>query len=229
MVDYIQTLVNTLSTAFTRGTQQAITALAQFIPDVIFAAVLFVIGWGAAIVISKAVNRIFKLIDLEKIVKDRRLSGALGKATLSNVLEKLAKYYVKLVFLQTSIAMLHLGTISTFLNGLAALGPVLVGAGLLVVIAALAGELVKIRIIEMGKASYLEVVGSAGKVIIIFLGLVSGLQTMKVDVTIFQQTFLTLLNGVVLAIGLAVAIAFGLGGQNDAKDMIKTMRTKLKF
>jgi hypothetical protein len=228
MVD-IQTMADALSTALGQGIQNALTSLVDLIPNVILAVILFLIGWGVAIVIARAVNKILKLIDLEKFIKERRLSGALGKATLSNVLEKLAKYYVILVFLQAAVALIHLGTISAFLNGLLAFAPVLVGAGLLVVIAALAGELVKVRIIELGKASYLEVIGSAAKVIIIFLGLVASLQTIGFDVSIFQQTFLTLLNGVVLAIGLAVAIAFGLGGQADAKDMIKTMRGKLNF
>mgnify|MGYP001309567890 CR=1 FL=1 len=225
----VPTTAEALSSALMQGFQDAVASLIAFVPSLIFAVILFLIGWGIAVVAARIVKNFLKFVSLEKFLKERRLSDALGEVTLSNVLEKLTKYYILLVFLQASVAMLSLGTISVFLNGVLAFAPLLIGAALLLVVAAIVGELFKVRIIEMGKAAYLELVGSGVKFVIVFLGLVAALQTVGFDVSIFEQTFLTLLNGLVIGIALAFAIAFGLGGQNEAKDMIKTMRSKLDF
>jgi hypothetical protein len=198
-----------------------------FIPKLLIAILLFVAGWILASVFSWIVEKIFLYIGLEKFLKRHRLEDSLGKVKLSKLLVKLSKYYIMLVFLQASVAMLNLGTITDFISSVLLYAPIFIGALLVVVAAALLGELLKEKIIEIEPNSKtVRWLADAMKAIVVFLGIMVGLTTMGFDTTIITSSFLAILQGIMYGIALAFGLAFGLGGQDDAKDLLKKVRKK---
>jgi hypothetical protein len=91
----------------------------------------------------------------------------------------------------------------------------------------LIGEFIKRRIVEVGrKSTTVHFLGRAAKAIIVFLGLISALETMGFKTSIIETTFVALATAVFFGLALAFGIAFGLGAQGDAKDWTKAFRKK---
>ena len=201
----------------------------SFIPNLIAALVVFVVGWAVAVVVAKIVERLFKAFKFEETLKKHGIDDALGKAKVSKILVQLTKYYTLLVFVQMAVALVYLGALATFVNSVLFYLPVLVGAGLLVVISALVGELVKERIYDLGEFPYHRFIGTVAKVIIVLMGVTVALSTIGFNMTIVVASFNTVLQGITFGIAAAFALAFGLGGQDDAKDIVKKTRKRFNF
>ena len=94
----------------------------------------------------------------------------------------------------------------------------------------LLGELAKEKIVALEPKSRLtNYVAKITKLAIVLLGLIVGLSTMGFDVSIVTLTFITLVQGLIYGIALALGIAFGLGGQETAKDLLKKGREKFNI
>ncbi len=200
----------------------------DMLPSLIAALLVFVLGWIIAIIISKIFGRILKLVKLEEFLRMHKLDDALGSVKLSDIFVKIVKIYVILVFLQTALSLVALGQLSAFLYMVILYVPVLIGAILVIVAAAVAGEYVKEKILELGKTNYGIFVARGAKFAIIVLGLITGLNTAGFDTSLLNSVLITIVQAVIFGLGLAFGIAFGLGGQDDAKDMVKKARKNLK-
>jgi len=200
-----------------------------FVPGLIAAILVFLLGWVIAVLVSRFFGRILKAIKFEQFLKEQKVHEALGTVVISNVLTKILYYYVVVIFLQQAFLFVSLGTVSTFFTSLLAYLPVLIGAVLLIVAAAIIGEFVKMRIIAIGaKSTTIHFLGRATKALIVFLGIMSGLETAGFKTTLIQQTFVVLAAAIAFGFALAFGIAFGLGSQEDARDWMKAVRKQFK-
>lgn len=205
------------------------TSIVDLLPKLLGSLLLLALGWVIAIIISRFFLRILKAIKLEDFLKEHKMEDALGTVKISDVLGKIVKYYVILIFLQAVVANVWLGTISDFMSELLMKVPALAAAVLIVLASVLLGEYLKEMIMELSKSSLVKLAARTVKVLVIYVGVTQGLATIPVDTTLLTGIFLTVLQGVVFGIALAIAIAFGLGGQEDAKDIIKNSRKQLKL
>lgn len=208
--------------------QNVLTSITELLPGLIAAILVFLLGWVIAILISRIFRRILKAIKLEETLKEHKVEDALGTVKISDVLTKIVKYYVLLIFLQAAVSLVWLGTISSFLTMVLLYVPVLI-AGILVVLASvIIGEYLKEMIIELSKSPVVRLTGRVVKLLVVYIGVTMGLATIGFNTTLITGVFLTILQGLVYGIALAVGIAFGLGGQDDARDMIKNSRKHFK-
>jgi hypothetical protein len=206
------------------------TKLPDFAISLFFAIVIFFLGWIIAELARRIFGRILKMVKFEQFLKEQKVSEALGTVVISTVLTKILYYYIIVIFLQASFSILNLGTVAAFITQLLTFLPLLIGAVLLVVAAALIGEFIKKRVIEVGRKSPTVIfLGRAAKAVIIFLGLVSALGTMDYRVTIIESTFVALATAVFFGLALAFGLAFGLGAQGEAKEVVKSLRKKYKI
>lgn len=194
------------------------------LPNIIAALVLFIVGWGMGSIFGWLARRILDGIKFEKYLKAHGLEDALGKVQVTGVIVQLVKYFIWLVFLQQAVALLELGTVSSFIGSLLLYAPVVIGAIAVVIAAALFGEWVYEKFIESGKEPYLKTMGKTAKYLIIFLSVVVGLDTLGYDTTMIKYMVLTAAQGVSWGVALAFGIAFGLGGQETAKDFLQSFR-----
>ncbi len=197
-----------------------------FIPNLIAALVVFVVGWAVAVIVAKIVEKLLKAVKFEETLKKHGMDDALGKAKIGKILVQLTKYYTLLVFVQMAVALVYLGALATFVNSVLFYLPVLVGAGIMVVLSALVGELVKEKIYDLGEFPYYKFIGTVAKVIIVLMGVTVALSTVGFNMAIVVMSFNTVLQGITFGVAAAFALAFGLGGQDDAKDIVKKARKR---
>ncbi|MFH1471068.1 MAG: hypothetical protein ABIF01_04930 [Candidatus Micrarchaeota archaeon] len=207
--------------------QAGVVGLLNFLFSLILAIVVVIVGWAVASVLAGIVKKVLEKIKFEAFLKIHKVDDALGSTKIEKVIVQVVKYYVIVLFLADALRMVQLGTVGTLLFEVVNFAPIAIAGLIVVVVAAVIGELVKEKIIEMStKSSLTNWTAKAVKIIVIYIGFVVALGTMGFQVTILEQTFLTLLQAITYGVALAFAIAFGLGAQDEAKDVVKKTRKK---
>jgi uncharacterized membrane protein len=229
MVD-VQNVTDVLSATFSGAADNLVTNTAEVLPGFIAAIIVFLIGWIVAVIISRVIGGVLKAIKLEMFLKDHKVEDALGSVKISDVLVKIVKYYIILIFLQAAASLVTLGTVSAFLTAVLIYAPVLIAAVLVVLAAVILGEYIKESILELkSKSPMVQLFARATKWVVIYVGVTMALATAGFDTTLISNIFLIILQALVYGIALAVGIAFGLGGQKDAQELVGKSRKMLKF
>lgn len=203
--------------------------LVDFLPHAIGATLLFIVGIVVGSILAHLSRKLLQVLKFEEFLTAHDIHDSLGKIKVSTVIERAVKYYIILLFLNASVSELNLPVLVNFLNMILVYAPVLIGAVLFVTFAAILGELVRDELINYDKKSKsLWYIAGALKVIIVFLGVMVGLDTIGFEMTLINRTFEIILQGLVWGVAGAFALAFGLGGQSQAKDFIKDFRDHYK-
>ncbi|MBI2080057.1 hypothetical protein HYT84_04795, partial [Candidatus Micrarchaeota archaeon] len=180
------------------------------------------------ILFGEAVKRLLTSLKFEKFLESHRVEDALGKVRLTGVIAQLVKYYVMLLFLQAAVDLLNLGSFSLFISWVLFYAPAFLGGIALFVGFALVGEFAKEKILEVGKDQYLTMGANGTKIFLMFLGTIAGLDTVGFNTVIIREAVITLIQAFSFGAALAFGIAFGLGGQQFAKDTIEEMHGHLR-
>ncbi len=212
----------------TMNINQGLANAGTLIFGIVYAAVVVVIGWIIGSLVGEVTKSILDFIKLEQFLKAHKVQDALGSVQVSKVLVQLVKYWVILVFVQVAVAMLALGPLSDFIGKVVDFAPKVIGAMLIVLFAAIIGELAKEKVYEVHeKESYMRLIGTGAKYVVVFMGLIVGLDTIGFPTSIVNSTFITIVQALGLAFALAFGLAFGFGGQDTAKEWVKEWKKRL--
>ncbi|MHB8710390.1 MAG: mechanosensitive ion channel family protein [Minisyncoccota bacterium] len=212
--------------------QNLFYGLVAFIPNLVIAVVIFIIGWLVGIGLGRVVTQIVNALRVDQALKstgiERLLSRAGFELSSGKFLGFLVKWFFIIVFLVASLDVLHLTTVNLFISDVV-LGylPQVIVAVLILLVAAVIAEAAERVVTGTAKAASLQAAGFLGKVaryaiwIFAFLAALAQLNV----ATAFVQTLFT---GVVIAVSLAVGLAFGLGGQNAAARYLERLQSEIK-
>ncbi|MBU0586084.1 hypothetical protein KJ780_01080 [Candidatus Micrarchaeota archaeon] len=204
------------------------TSIVDMLPSLIAAIIVFVLGWLVAVIVSRIFKHMLDVVKMEEFLESHRVHDALGSVKLTGVLVQVLKIYIILYFLQAALTIAALGSLGAYLYTVLLYVPVLIGAFVIFVGAALAGEYIKEKILELGKSGYLTFMARGSKFVIVLIGALTALDTAGFSTTLIDSLIVTVVQAVAVGMGLAFGIAFGLGGQDEAKGVIKNVRKTLK-
>lgn len=203
-----------------------------FIPNLVVAIIIFIVGWLVGAGVGRVVEQIVNALRVDQALKATGIEKVLSRAGFAlssgKFLGALVKWFFIIVFLVASLDVLHLTTVNLFISDVV-LGylPQVIVAVLILLVAAVIADAVR-RIVEgSAKAASLHASGFLGKVAqysIWAFALLAALAQLNVA-TAFVQTLFT---GVVIAVSLAIGLAFGLGGQKAAERYIDRLSAELK-
>ena len=221
------------ATVFTSSLERVAIEAEAILPNLFVAIIIFLGGYFVSVLVSWIAKLVLRLVRLESFLRRHRIDKALGTIPISRILVKLTKYYVILVFFNIAVSKLKLGIITLFFDAVLAYTPIIMSSAFLAVTAALVGELVKQKIFELdGGAPSVNALGRVSKALVIFVGAIVALSTLGFKTEIATQTFMTLLQGIIfgmaLAAGIALGLAFGLGGRKHAEDVISSARKRFE-
>ena len=203
----------------------------MFIPNLIVALVILLIGWIVGVVIEQAVVRFMGMIKFDEALRKAGFEELVKKAGLSlhsgHFVGAILKYFVVIAFLVASFDVLGLNQVTAFLQQIV-LGylPQLIIAILILLIGGVVGDVMS-RIVGASSktaglthANLLSVVTKWG--IWVFAILVA-LSQMGIAGAFIQ----TLFTGFVVAVSLALGLSFGLGGQSAAARTIERVQSEI--
>lgn len=201
-------------------------------PSILAASLLFLTGILLANIIENILIVFLKKIRLNQILKRTGINQAFSNLDIkfdgAQVFGEIIKWFIILLFLMTSSEILGLVQFSQFLQQkVIAYLPNVFIAGVIFVVAAFLADFSKkivIGTLEKEKIIYSRFLGTFIRGIIWFFAILAILYQLKIT----PPLILTIFIGMVIAISLAVGIAFGLGGKNLAAKILEELEEKFK-
>lgn len=200
----------------------ATTALQNFLgflPALVGAILILVIGWFVAGLIAGLVERGLKMIGFERAANSTGISSFIQRSgsswTASAIVAEIIKWFVRLIAIQAAASILGLNQISSIINAILLWLPNLVVAIAIIVIGALiakfVGSLVRGSTAQMGFGDP-ELLGNIAHYAILAFAVIAAVDQLGIAETVVNTLFI----GAVALIVLAGGLAFGLGGQQTA-------------
>jgi hypothetical protein len=201
-----------------------------FLPILLAALIVFIVGWLIAIFLGKLVNKLIKAIKLDSLLSKIGFSKALAKAKLNldsaKFFEELVKWFFIIVFLMAAVEILGLTEVGLFLKSILYYIPSVVVAAIVLlaaaVIAKLMQRLVKASADTAGLASSGTIAGIVKWAILIF-GFVIALTQLGIAAALIQ----TIIIGIIAMVAIAGGLAFGLGGKDMAAKILEKLKEDL--
>ena len=206
-------------------------AFIVFIPALIGAIIVFVIGWFISIGVGKLVTEILKKLRFNRIFEKGAWKEALAKAEFkvdaAGFVGVIFKWALVIVFLMAAVEILGLTEFAGFLKGVLGYLPNVVVASFIFVVAVIIADILEKIVraaVESIRVGYGQVVGVIVRWSIWIFAILAILIQLKVAPTLIQ----TLFTGLVAVLVISAGIAFGLGGKEIATEILRDLHRKLK-
>ena len=211
-----------------RSFQEIWLGVAAFVPNLVVAFIIFIIGWVIAVLLGRVVAQFIGALKVDNALKGAGVADVLGRAGFrldsGRFLGELVKWFVIVIFLVATLEVLGLNQVNVFLqNVVLAYLPQVIAAALILLIAAVIADTMQKLVVGAAKAAEVDTAAFLGGLtkwsIWIFAILIALAQLGIAD--FFAQTLFT---GVVVALAIAFGLAFGLGGQGAASQFLERLR-----
>ena len=203
----------------------------KFIPQLIGALVIFVIGWFIAVWVGRFIAGILRKLKFDRIFEkgkwDETLAKANFKMKISEFIGGIIKWVLVIVFLLAAVEILGLGQFAGFLKSIVIWLPNLVVAVAIFIVAIIVADfsekLVEAIVGKM-KVGYSRFLGNLVKWAIWIFAILAILSQIGIASEIIQ----ILVTGFVALIVISAGIAFGLGGRDLAKNILEKVRENIR-
>lgn len=198
------------------GLEDAGQTILSFLPRLIGALVILIVGWLIARLIHRVVGRLLKALNLETLLERAGLTERLQTAGYTATdLAARAIYWIALlmVFLLTAEA-LNVQYLSDILTGLISYLPLVLVAIVIVIVASALGSFLADLSTPWSRERHIGWLPTAARWVVIGLGLFAALNTLNIAEDIINTLFIA----VVGTVGAILVIAFGVGGISAAKE-----------
>lgn len=212
--------------------QNLFYGLVAFIPNLVVAIIVFIVGWLIGVGVGRVVAQIIGSLRVDQALRSTGIERVLNRAGFQldsgRFLGFLVEWFFIIVFLVAALDVLRLTAVNFFIRDVV-LGylPQVIVASLILLVAAVVAEAAERVVVGSAKAASLRAAGLIGKVTryaVWVFAILAALAQLNVA-TAFVQTLFT---GIVIAVALAVGLSFGLGGQAAAARYLERLHTEIK-
>lgn len=210
--------------------QEVWVSMASFLPLLLGAVIVFLVGWVVAMALSKAVEQLVRALRVDALLQKLDVGHAVERAgwrlNTGAFVGWLVKWSLVIAFLLASVNILGLTAVSDFLKDILLYVPNVIVAALILVIAALVAD-----VVERAVRGSVEAAGYRGSLVgitarwaIWVFAFFAILPQLGIATALVQ----TLVTGLVAALAIAFGLAFGLGGKETAHAFLERMRSELR-
>ncbi|NCU28568.1 MAG: hypothetical protein EOM85_02780 [Candidatus Moranbacteria bacterium] len=195
-------------------------AFIGFLPSLLGAVIIFLIGWLIASILGKAFDQLSSAIKLNKLFEKAGAGEFLHRAGLklnvSGFVGGLVKWFVIIVFLMASLQILGLTQVNDFLRtAVLYYLPKIVVASLVLVIATILADALRKFVRGTAQGANIRsanMLGSISYYAIWIFAFIVALSELGIATAYMQILF----TGFIAALALALGLSFGLGGKDAA-------------
>jgi hypothetical protein len=223
--------LNTWADVLNQSFQNLFYGLVGFIPDLVAALIIFIIGWLIGAGLGRVVAQIIGTLRVDQALRSAGIERVLDrtgfKLDSGAFLGMLVKWFFIIVFLVAALDVLKLTEVTIFLRAVV-LGylPQVIVAVLILLVAAVVADAAQKLVSGAARTAHMKssgLLGSIARYSIWIFAILAALAHLQVA-TAFVQTLFT---GVIVALALAVGLSFGLGGQQAAARYIEKMQEEV--
>ena len=225
-------LIQTWGQVFSSSLQSVWLGFANFVPNLIIAIVVFIIGWVLGSVISRAIAQVVSALKIDKLFQGAGAEEVLNRAgiklNVGGFIGWIIKWFIIVVFLMTSLEVLGLQQVNSFLREVVlAYLPQVVIAALILILATVVADFIRKVVSGAAKAANVKganMVASISYYAIWIFALIIALSTLGIAPQFMQILF----TGIVAMLAIAGGLAFGLGGRDAAQKSIENLSEGMK-
>ncbi len=202
----------------------------QFVPTLLVAILIFVIGWVFGSILGRMVAQVVDALKVDNALRAAGVDKVVERSGMTlnsgRLLGELVKWFFIIVFLVASLDVLGLTDVTAFLRGvvLTYIPQVIVAVLILLVSAVLAQAADRI-VSSSARAAGIEAAGLLGTITRFAIWIFAILAALdRLGISPLIQTLFT---GVVVALALAFGLAFGLGGTKAAERYIEKIEREI--
>lgn len=205
--------------------------VALFLPRLIAAVVVFLVGWLIAVLLGKVAYHIVRVLHIDNALSRVGFRSAWEKSGFRldtpMLFYELVKWFFVVVFLMAATNILGLGQVSEFLKVVVFYLPNVVVAAVILLIGILVAKFLEglvrasVKAAGLTSASFL---GALTKWSVFIFSLLIALAQLKVADDIIK----IVITGLIAASALAMGLAFGLGGVRHAEQMLGELKKRME-
>lgn len=221
-------LLDTWSNVLVSSFQNLWWGLISFVPNLLVAVIIFVLGWLVGSILGKWVAQVIQSLRIDQALQGigagQLMSRAGFRLNAGAFIGGLVKWFVIIAFLVASMEVLGLQQVNDFLQQIV-LGylPNVIVAALILVVAAVIAEALQRVVVGAALAANLPsaaLFGGITRWAVWVFAFIAALLQLGVAVVFLQ----TLFTGIVAMLALAGGLAFGLGGRDAAARYLDKLR-----
>jgi len=206
---------DSIRTAFT----DALSVFFRFIPHLVGALILLVIGLIVGRLIDTIVTKALRAIRFDQVAERAEIGPFLRNAGIrldaAGVIGALIKWFIYIIFFQAAANILGFAQLTTIMNEILAFIPRIIVALVIVLIGALVGKLLADLVrggLKSARFGEPDVLANIARFAVLAFAVVAALSQLEIAPAIVN----TLWTAVIGSVALAVALAFGLGAREAA-------------
>lgn len=205
--------------------------VASIVPLIVLAAVVFLLMWVVGSGVGRLIARAISTLRLDAALRSAGFDRLLNKASIrldsGRFVGELVKWFIIVVGFMAALQIVGLTEVNDVLKATVLLYiPKVIKAVLILLIAVVLGDVVGKTIAASAKAAHLSsanFLGAVAKWVFWIFGVMAALYHLEIMASFLQ----TLFTGVVVALSLALGLAFGLGGRDAAASYIDKVRREI--
>ena len=212
--------------------QSLIEKIGNYLPQLIGAVVILVVGWLAAKMLRGLTVKVLQVCGIEELSKKIKLHAMLTKIGMTNSLDQIVGcfvfYIILLIFAISASEVLGFKLVLDTLNKFIAYLPHVLGAFLILIIALYLAKLMKDGIASASinlNIAYAGAMSSMLEILIVGFGIILALTELGLDMIIFTANVTIIMAGIVLALSLSI----GLGSRTIMANVLARYYTAQLF
>lgn len=199
------------------------TKVANFIPNLFGALVVVLLGFLVAKLLDALLSRVLAKLGLDRLMAGTGLTKLMGRVgirvPISTLVGKIVYWFVLLVFFVSAAESLGLERVSATLDVLALYLPKVFGAVLVLLVGVLLAQLVNGIVRGAAEGVGIEYAGGLGRVaqwLVIVISISVAISQLEIKTDLLNHVIVIAL----ITVGLAVALAMGLGSREIAGQIL---------
>ncbi len=224
-------MINYYGTTLVSSFQALAPALLNIAARLIVALAIFIIGWIIGAFVGSLIEKLFKKINVDSALRKAGVDKPLqrGGVALNSgyFVGALVKWFIIIVFLISSFTVLGLTQVTYFLGQVVvAYLPQVIIAVLILLVAVVIGDVMQRVIRSSAAAAHIKSASLLGAITKWVIWIFATL-TVLVQLGIGADLIRILFTGIVVAGAISFGIAFGLGGQTHASQLIEKVKREI--
>lgn len=219
------TFVQDLGSVFSESLLGLWYGFISFVPGLLLAIILFLIGWAVASVIGKAVHQLITAIKVDKLFESAGVEEVMNrmgmKLSVGKFFGVLVKWFIIIVFLMASLQIVGLTQVNDFLRSAVLYYlPKVVIASIVLILATIIADAMKKLVQASARAANIgsaNMLGSITSYAIWIFAIIIALSELGIATYFMQVLFV----GLIVMFAIAGGLAFGLGGKEAAARAIE--------
>ncbi len=223
-------MLQTWGEVFTISLQGLWLGFISFVPGLLVSLIIFIVGLVVAGIVGKALKQVIDALKVDKLFAnagaEEVLSRAGFKLDVGGFIGGLVKWFIVIVFLMTSLEIVGLTQVNTFLREvvLTYLPQVFIAA-LILIAATIISDAMSRVITGTAKAANVRGAGLLGGIARYAIWVFAFIIALS-ELGIAPQFMQILFTGLIAGLALSFGLAFGLGGKDSAARALEHFRSE---